>query len=261
MGRRWLLGGLLIVAVTAAGGAFTGAAVLDWTGTSADLHDTRDRAAALERELVERDTRIAALEERIEELRDERTSLQERLASRDRTIAELEAVLGQAGPMSEQYASLAARYSDLRAQFDALAASYAEMQEGASHLVRIRTPELPGDALLFDRSIDGVRATRALCSGSMEPSISCNDLLLLYRPDATDLDVGDVIQFRRQKPDCSGRADSGTILHRIERVVVNDRGLHFQTRGDALSAADPCLVPAGDVMYKLLASVRNARIQ
>lgn len=261
MGRRWILGGVLVVALTAAGGAFSGAVVLDWTGTNAELHDERGRAATLERELVEREARIAGLEERVDELRDENASLQERVTSRDRTIAELEAVLGQSGPMSEQYASLASRYSDLRAQFDSLVESYAELQEGASHLVRIRTPELPGDALLFDRSIDGVRTTRALCSGSMEPSISCNDLLLLYRPDVTDLDVGDVIQFRRQQSDCSGRAESGSILHRIVRVVVNNDGLHFETRGDSLNSSDPCLVPADDVMYKLLASVRNARIQ
>jgi signal peptidase I len=261
MGLRWILGGVLVVALTAAGGAFAGAMTLEWTGSTSELETARVTVASFDRELAARDGRIATLEARIEELRDEAASLQERVANRDRTISELESALGHSGPLSEQYASLASRHAELRAEFEALAEVHGQLVEGTSSLIRIRTPELTGDALLFDRSVEGVRYTRALCSGSMEPSISCNDLLLMYRPDVTDLDVGDVIQFRRQQADCSGPTASGSILHRIVRLVVRDDGLHFETKGDANNRPDACLVPARDVMYKLLASVRNARIQ
>ncbi len=235
----------LAVAVTAGAGAFAGGYAPELAGSG--LKEARSAVIAQE-------ARIQLLEERLEDS-------QARLLSRDRQIAELENALGQSGPLSQQYAEMASQYASLRAELLGLQDQHGALQDEMSSLVRIRTPELPGDALLLDRSVQGVRYTGAVCSGSMEPNITCNDLLLMYEPRVTDLDVGDVIYFRRQDSECNGAMENRFMLHRIIRVVVRSDGLHFQTQGDNSSRPDPCLVPASDVMYKLLANVRNARIQ
>jgi signal peptidase I len=134
------------------------------------------------------------------------------------------------------------------------------LQQRLDSLVPIETPELSRNALYLDRSVQNVTYTGAVCSGSMEPNITCNDLLILYRASVTDLNTGDIIYFRRQKPDCSGPLEGRFMLHRISRVIAASSGLEFETKGDALPAPDACLVPAQDVLYKLLTNVRSARI-
>ncbi len=95
----------------------------------------------------------------------------------------------------------------------------------------------------------------------MEPTISCDDLLVLYEPDSiTDLDAGDVIYFRKQAPSCGSSLVGRFTLHRIQTVVSSSDGIFFRTRGDAFASNDRCLVPASDVLYKLLTAVRNARV-
>ena len=151
------------------------------------------------------------------------------------------------------------QYAQLQSRFDATEADYQALLAWTSALVPIRTPELSGDALLLDRSVPNVTYTGAVCSGSMEPNITCDDLLILYRASVTDLDVGDIIYFRRPNADCTGHTDR-FMLHRISRVIAASNGLSFETKGDAFSTADACLVPSQDVLYKLLTSVRDARV-
>ena len=104
--------------------------------------------------------------------------------------------------------------------------------------------------------------TRPLCTGSMEPTITCDDLLILYEPaSVTDLDEGDVIYFRKPTPDCSSHLDGRFTLHRISNVISNAEGIWFETKGDAFAYPDACLVPADAVQFKLLTTVRNARFE
>ena len=46
---------------------------------------------------------------------------------------------------------------------------------------------------------------------------------------------------------------------RFEQFTLSN-GLSFETKGDAFSTADACLVPSQDVLYKLLTTVHGARI-
>ena len=122
--------------------------------------------------------------------------------------------------------------------------------------------QLDGDLLFLDRSVQDVFTTRAICSGSMEPNITCDDLVILYRPATiSDLAVGDIIYFRKRSADCSGSLEGRFTLHRIESLVIGPDGISFRTRGDALSAPDQCLVPEADVLLKLLTTVRGGRIE
>ncbi|MQA00747.1 MAG: hypothetical protein GEU80_15725 [Dehalococcoidia bacterium] len=173
-----------------------------------------------------------------------------------RQVAVLQAQLGQSGDFGERFLELTQQYAELQGEYQELV----ETGERFASFVPIRTPELPRDALYLDLSVPGVTYTSAVCSGSMEPNISCEDLQVLYPPRVTDLDVGDIIYYRKQQPDCSGPMEGRFVLHRISRVLIGGAGVAFETKGDALSFGDGCIVPAEDVLYKLLTVVHNGRV-
>ena len=145
-------------------------------------------------------------------------------------------------------------YEELLAERDALFTRW-------SQVIPIDSPELSGAPLLLDRGVDDVVVVRAVCTGSMEPNITCDDLLVLYAPRTlSDVDVGDVISFRKPDADCSGFVPGIFVLHRIVDVVSRSGDILFQTQGDAMPGPDSCLVPREDVIYKLFTNIRGARI-
>lgn len=246
------------VGVLAMIGAYLGVHLPAWL--NGDLEATRDALAVSQADLVAANARISTLQEERIAQRDTIDDLTAQLGEQERDLGNLQAALGLSGPLTEQYSQMTDELSTLKADHTNLQAEYDNLLASMEPLVPIRTPELGGDALYLDRSVGGVTYTGAVCSGSMEPNITCNDLLVLYPPRLTDLGVGDIIYFRRQAPGCTGPMEDRYILHRIVEVTAGTQGLAFRTRGDALEAPDPCLVPAGDVLYKLLTNVRNGRV-
>ena len=114
--------------------------------------------------------------------------------------------------------------------------------------------------LLFDESTN-TWVTQPVCTGSMEPAIGCEDLLVVYRPTVTDLDVGDIIIFQRPGLNCQGFVPGSFLLHRITRVVSSATdGLAFETKGDANLSIDPCRAPVSTVTGKVLAVIQNSRL-
>lgn len=75
-------------------------------------------------------------------------------------------------------------------------------------------------------------------SGSMEPTIETGSMIMLTKTDAEDLDVGDIISFKR--PD---RPDT-IVTHRIHAIEESDSGRVFVTKGDANGSPDVWRVPA-----------------
>ncbi|MCA9848789.1 MAG: signal peptidase I [Dehalococcoidia bacterium] len=258
--RRALLGVLaaLGIGILATGGAYLGVHLPGWL--DGELEDTRATLQATQRELDTANARIAALEETRDSQAQTIASMNADAQDRERELGNLQSALALSGPLTEQYSQMTDELSTLKAEHDVLQKDYSALLDSMSPLVAIRTPELGGDALYLDRSVGGVTYTGAVCSGSMEPNITCDDLLILYPPKVTDLEVGDIIYFRRQAPGCTGAMDGRFILHRIVEVTAGSEGLAFRTKGDALEGPDPCAVPATDVLYKLLTNVRDARI-
>lgn len=258
--RRALLGvaAALAVGLLATGGAYLGVhlpALLD-----RDLAETRAALAETELELVEANTRIEELLKSRDADRHTLSQFSTQIGEKERELGNLQSALALSGPLSEQYSVMTNELSTLKADFTNLQRDYDGLLQSMEPLVAIRTPELSGDALYLDRSISGVTYTGAVCSGSMEPNITCDDLLILYPPKVTDLEVGDIIYFRRQAPGCTGPMDNRFMLHRITQVTAGSEGLAFHTQGDALDGPDACAVPATDVLYKLLTNVRGGRI-
>ena len=255
--------GLLLVAATATLGVLVGRAASD------ELRADLDAAIQAQRLLGARDATIAQLEGRVMDLDAEVEGVRaERdVATRDlvRTEGELEQLTKliaggentslQLAELESSYKALQGDYAELRSEHDALVTRFADF-------VPIETAELSTDALYLDRAVREVAVTRPLCTGSMEPTITCDDLLILYEPaSVTDLDEGDVIYFRKPTADCTDYLEGRFTLHRISNVISNAEGIWFQTKGDVFVNPDRCLVPADAVQFKLLTTVRNARFE
>jgi len=259
-GRRTLLSvaAALTIGMLALGGAYLGVHFPAWL--NGDLQETRTTLVETQRSLDVANARIEELTESRSADRAMIADLSTRLGERERDLGTLQAALALSGPLSDQYGTMTDELSTLKANYSTLQRDYEELVASMEPLVAIRTPELSGDALYLDRSVNGVTYTGAVCSGSMEPNITCEDLLVLYPPKVTDLGVGDIIYFRRQAPGCTGPMEGRFMLHRIIQVTAGSEGLAFRTQGDALDVADACPVPAIDVLYKLLTNIRNARV-
>ena len=255
--------GLLLVAATATLGVLVGRAVND------ELRADLDAAIQAQRLLGGKDATIAQLEGRITDLdaeiegvRADRDVARRDLVLKAGELAQLTQLIAggentsvQLTELESSYEALEGDYAELRSEHDALVARFADF-------VPIETAELSTDALYLDRSVREVAVTRPLCTGSMEPTITCDDLLILYEPaSATDLDEGDVIYFRKPTTDYSGYLEGRFTLHRISNVISNAEGIWFQTKGDAFVNPDRCLVPADAVQFKLLTTVHNARFE
>ena len=222
--------------------------------------DARESSTGLAAALAERDLlhlRVAELETEADDQRAALDALQQQLGA---TNAELLALRLQV-PLITEFDDLNRRYGDLQGQYDALALSFDSLEERMAELTPIESAELAENPLYLDSAVEGVFYTRALCTGSMEPTISCDDLLILNRSQSpTDLDEGDIIYFRKPTADCSGTIEGRFTLHRIVNVLSTQQGLRFQTKGDAFAFPDSCLVDQADVLFELLAQVRSSRI-
>lgn len=68
-----------------------------------------------------------------------------------------------------------------------------------------------------------------IATGSMEPAIKPGDLILVRKLGDREVREGDVIQFRR---------DDILISHRVVKIIEDDAGTRYRTRGDNNSAED-----------------------
>jgi len=87
----------------------------------------------------------------------------------------------------------------------------------------------------------GAKASYVVLSGSMEPSISPGDVVIVYETDPATLDVGDVVTFARA-------GETIPVTHRVAEVVTADGQRAFRTKGDANEDADPGLVSPDNVV-------------
>ncbi|WP_105619667.1 signal peptidase I [Vallitalea okinawensis] len=72
-----------------------------------------------------------------------------------------------------------------------------------------------------------------IATGSMEPMIMPGDVIIVQKIDGNSVDIGDVVQFKR---------DDILISHRIIEVVEDENGKSYRSKGDNNSVADLQLV-------------------
>lgn len=245
-----------------AGGIMTGVAL---SSSNEALRKDIDTALALQSQLGAKDATIVALRGQVGELEGTIEGLTaaetQARVSRDAEIQRLSKLIADSGITGGELDALRSLLKVFQERYAALLVEHEELQALWSNLTPIESTGLSSPALYLNRAHDGVAVTKALCSGSMEPTITCDDMLILYKPTSlTDLDEGDVIYFRTPNLSCTGTLDGRFRLHRISNVISGSRGLLFQTKGDADLIPDECLVPSEDVLFKLLTTVRDGRL-
>ena len=257
------------IALGAAGGAAGG-----FFSRDAELERLDDRVSTLDQRLVEALDARSAADARTLELTEQGAALQRDIDTRDVQIAtlqsqvagltvtnaetlqlraDLEAVEATRDDLQDQLASVEADLATVRVLRNQAIAELGSLQT-------INSLNISPDPLLYDPS-SPTSIIRALCTGSMEPTIGCSDSLLVYKPDRQDLDVGDIIVFWQSTADCSAVMVGAGILHRIVQVIRSADGqLAFRTQGDALPNRDPCPVPLDAVVSKVAAIVFDASL-
>jgi len=74
----------------------------------------------------------------------------------------------------------------------------------------------------------GHSAFRVL-TGSMEPEIPVDSMVVTQKVDPSEIAVGDIITFYSADPDLEG----SVVTHRVARIENDENGLRFITKGDA----------------------------
>jgi signal peptidase I len=252
-----LIGIVFAVAVGVGGGYFlrnSEVSVLDeqvdsWTAaatrsateleqTNLSLTEVSGQVTDLRLDVQQRDQRIVELEATAEEfvqLQGSYTALQNAVGAVQATKGELEQA-----------------FVDLTLAHDALSAQWANLKP-------IFSADAQGEPIRVDVS-SGAFARELVCTGSMEPSIGCDDVVVHLEVDPADLDVGDVIRFRQLSSDCRTPVPGWFFVHRITNTFLRDGELQFNTKGDANPLPDPCAVPARHVVSKVIGVLYNSEI-
>lgn len=175
-------------------------------------------------------------------------------------LASVEAAVQSTVDLETSLEALIEERDQLRDDLSVVNSAFNAQSDRLGELNEIESFGPIGNPLIFDENSDAW-VTQPVCTGSMEPTIGCEDLLVVYRPGITDLDVGDIIIFQRPGPRCEGFVTGSFLLHRITRVVSTSNGeLAFETQGDANSLLDPCRAPVSSVTGKVLAVIQNSRL-
>lgn len=111
-------------------------------------------------------------------------------------------------------------------------------------LVLLRTVFTPAGQI---PTFGGYGVMRTL-TGSMEPEIPVHSLIVVKEVDPSDLAVGDVITFHST----DGALEGSLNTHRITGVSDQGGSLAFRTKGDANAAEDADLVPAANVVGRVV---------
>lgn len=99
----------------------------------------------------------------------------------------------------------------------------------------------------------GAEQSYVVLSGSMEPSISAGDVVIVDSVETETIGEGDVITF--EPPSDHEQAGTERVTHRVLEVVEQDNGIHFRTKGDANEEADQALVPAENVVGQVMLTI------
>lgn len=194
------------------------------------------------------------------------TALQLELQSKDERLVELEDVAVEYTLLQSTYSALQtatiavqATQSELETAFVTLSIDYQTLLAKWDNLQPIFSSDAQGEPLRVDIS-SGASPRELVCTGSMEPAIGCDDVVIHFPVDTADISTGDVIRFRQLKSDCKTTVPGWFFVHRVTGTFLRDGELHFWTKGDANPIGDPCAVAARHVVSKVIAVIYDAEI-
>ena len=165
---------------------------------------------------------------RLQSLEEENRLLTEELARRD-SLSEDVTELTRKKTETEQ------ELQRLEEALEALSTEYQQLQQTVVELEQV-PPTVEPQYIL----------ETPLCTGSMEPDISCLDrvkILTNFQPEEIQKDY--IIVFEAK--DCESLGDGDT-MHRVVDIAIDEGRYTFETRGDRSFANDGCWTPASRVL-------------
>jgi len=96
----------------------------------------------------------------------------------------------------------------------------------------------------------GASHSYVVLSDSMSPAIHAGDVIIVDSVSASQISEGDVITFRSTGEVATEQTDK--VTHRVVEVVQQDGERHFRTKGDANEQPDSELVPAGNLVGRVM---------
>ena len=102
-------------------------------------------------------------------------------------------------------------------------------------------------------------AIKPVCTSSMKPTLTCDDVLLVYEPEVTDVDVGDILVYSLTRDTTCDRDWVGKFVHRVTDIDYDDGTVYYSLQGDNNRDEDPCLVPHNLVDGKVLAIIKDSK--
>lgn len=101
----------------------------------------------------------------------------------------------------------------------------------------------------------GAEHSYVVLSSSMEPTFAAGDVVIVNEVSPQQLKEGDVITYKGTAAQVAVSRKTNRITHRVVAVVQKQDGRHFRTKGDANEEADARLVPAADVIGRVMFSI------
>ena len=190
----------------------------------------------------------AALADDVTAAGDAATALRARLATAGTRITTLEGekavVEGQLGEMTRWFAARNDDYNTLSERHERLQQAAATLEELETRAGELRTEilELEEQRRPLFLASQRIHNLGFLCTGSMEPKLTCIDSATLMRAfSPEEIVVGAIISFENTA--CWPDATGGSTAHRVVDVQVIDGVHHYWPKGDAHANADGCWVP------------------
>ena len=97
----------------------------------------------------------------------------------------------------------------------------------------------------FHPSIGGYEVLRVI-TGSMEPELEENSIIIIKNTDVSQLKKGDIITFKSEDPQVKGLY----VTHRIYDIQESQNGIYFVTKGDANETEDMYVVHEKNIAGK-----------
>ena len=201
---------------------------------------------------------ITGLEEQRSDLRTQVSSLE----SQTRVLtATTNTLTGQKTQLEGQVRSLEGRNTTLSRDLRSSQAKVKEYEDslGAIESLETRITGLRTTirSLEEERKALVVESSEAspVCTGSMEPKITCLDTVVeLENFRVEDITVGVIISFIEP-----GDEDDLPILHRVIETKTEDGVVYFRTQGDANDAPDDYWIPEGNVLGYVIDLIKDTR--
>ena len=214
---------------------------VDKTRLESDLADERETTDELRQDKTILESDLATAKSENLTLVDERDALSVDLesanAAREQTASELQTALTANETLRAEKEEIEKLHGDID-----------ELRQEIDDLKRQREP------LILSKYWTGV-----LCSGSMEPKLTCLDeILIVTNPRPEDIIVGSLISF-----DVGEKCEDGinAALHRVIDVKIEDDTYYYWPKGDANDEPDGCWVSESDVLSYVTDIRKDVRLE